>query len=172
MACMKWTSLSDQNVSNGGAAVTCLFMVCALKDFKAWGFRNHFAAAKWVYGAVKWHLCAKGWFHSCETPFQMVSWLRNGGFQGVEVSQLRNHFATRGRFSQQVTFGCEISQAMLSPCFWAPLDFDHPKTYVTSKQIRIKALKSKLKHWNQNLNMKLRLKQVKNKTKRYGLASL
>ena len=24
-------------------------------------------------------------------------------------------------------------------------DFDHPKTYITSKQIRIKALKSKLK---------------------------
>ena len=39
------------------------------------------------------------------------------------------------------------------------LDFDHPKTYVTSKQIKIKALKSKLK-------------QVINKTKRYGLASL
>ena len=33
-----------------------------------------------------------------------------------------------------------------------PLDFDHPKTYIASKQIRIKALKSKLK-------------QVKKKTK-------
>ena len=56
-------------------------------------------------------------------------------------------------------FCCEISQAMLFPCFWAPfdsqipsftsfdipLDFDHPKIYITSKQIKIKALKSKLK---------------------------
>ena len=77
-------------------------------------------------------------------------------------------------------FCCEILRAMLSPCFWAPLDsqlpsftffdippdFDHPKTYIKSKQIRIKALKSKLKHLNQNL------KHVINKTKRYGLASL
>ena len=47
-----------------------------------------------------------------------------------------------------------------------PPDFNHPKTYVTSKQIRIKALKSKLKH------LKSKLKQVINKTKRYGLASL
>ena len=40
-------------------------------------------------------------------------------------------------------------------------DFDHPKTYITSKQIqiKIKALKSKLK-------------QVMNKTKSYGLVSL
>nr|CAN64158.1 hypothetical protein VITISV_015782 [Vitis vinifera] len=30
--------------------------------------------------------------------------------------------------------------------FTIPLDFDHPKTYITSKQTRIKALKSKLKH--------------------------
>ena len=40
-----------------------------------------------------------------------------------------------------------------------PIDFDHPKTYITSKQIKIKASKSKLK-------------QVINKTKIYGLASL
>ena len=26
-----------------------------------------------------------------------------------------------------------------------PIDFDHPKTYITSKQIKIKALNSKLK---------------------------
>ena len=40
-----------------------------------------------------------------------------------------------------------------------PPDFNHSKTYITSKQSKIKALKSKLK-------------QVINKTKRYGLASL
>ena len=42
---------------------------------------------------------------------------------------------------------------------WSPPGFAHPKTYITSKQIRIKVLKSKLK-------------QEINKTKRYGLASL
>ena len=28
-------------------------------------------------GAMKWHSCAKWWFRSCETPFQMASRLRN-----------------------------------------------------------------------------------------------
>ena len=50
-------------------------------------FAAHFAAAKWAFSAAKWHSCAQGWFRSCETPFQMASRLRNGGFQGVEVSQ-------------------------------------------------------------------------------------
>ena len=77
---------------------------------------------------------------------------------------LQKNFRSGMWFSQRPPFGCEISQAMLSPCFWAPLDsqlpyftsfdippdFDHPKTYIISKQIKIKALKSKLKHWNQN----------------------
>ena len=27
--------------------------------------------------AAKWHSCAKSWFRSCETPFQMASRLRN-----------------------------------------------------------------------------------------------
>ena len=35
------------------------------------------AAAKWAYDAAKWHSCAKGWFRSCETPFEMAPRLRN-----------------------------------------------------------------------------------------------
>ena len=50
-------------------------------------FAAHFAAVKRGYGATKWHSCAKGWFRSYETPFEMASRLRNGGFQGVEVLQ-------------------------------------------------------------------------------------
>ncbi|KAL6320004.1 hypothetical protein AAG906_003101 [Vitis piasezkii] len=50
-------------------------------------FVAHFVAAKRVYGTAKWHLCAKGWFRSCETPFEMASRLRSGGFQGMEISQ-------------------------------------------------------------------------------------
>ena len=42
---------------------------------------------KRAYGAAKWHSCAKGWFHSCKTPFEMASRLRSGGYQGVEISQ-------------------------------------------------------------------------------------
>ena len=104
------------------------FMVCALKDFKAWRFRNHFTAAKRVYRAAKWHLCSKGWFYNCETPFQLACRLRNGGFQGVEVSQPFRSCETGVRacemelvcqgtssqlrkFSQRVLGGCEtISQ--------------------------------------------------------------
>ena len=50
-------------------------------------FAAHFTAAKRAYGVVKWYSCAKGWFCSCETPFEMAPRLRNGGFQGVESSQ-------------------------------------------------------------------------------------
>ena len=87
--------------------------------------------------------------------------------------RLRNHFAADGRFRSGYLGAAKfrrpcfflvfelllIPSFLLSPFFDIPPDFDHPKTYVTSKQIKIKALKSKLK-------------QVINKTKRYGLASL
>ena len=94
MVCMKWTAGSDQNMSNsyrnGGAASWC----ARWRILRQGGFRNHFAAAKWVYGAAKWHLCAKGWFRSCETPFQMASRLQNGGSSRrggfAAISQLRN----------------------------------------------------------------------------------
>ena len=57
-------------------------------------FAAYLATVKRAYGATKWHSCAKGWFRSYETPFEMVPRLRNGGSQGVEKiaanSQLRN----------------------------------------------------------------------------------
>ena len=53
-------------------------------------FAAHFAVAKRAYSAAKWHSCAKGWFRSCETPFEMAHRLRNGGSPSVEISQLRN----------------------------------------------------------------------------------
>ena len=92
--------------------------------------------------AAKWHSCAKS------------------GFSAVKIFterglRLRTGFAAKCRFRR----GCEISQTpvfalfLLRFCserlpfnfFAIPPDFDHPKTYITSKQIRIKALKSKLK---------------------------
>ena len=158
-----------------------------------------FAATKWVYRALKWNSCAKGWFHSCETPFQMASQLRNGGFSryggfaatsqlrnrctglrnGTHVPRdlfaaakifaegawrLRNHFAARIDFRSGSLLAAKFHRPCFFLAFWAPLDsqlpyfnsfdipldFNHPKTYITSKQIKIKVLKSKLKHWNQN----------------------
>ena len=50
-------------------------------------FAAYFAAAKRAHDVVKWHSCAKGWFLSCEAPFEMASQLRSGGFQVVEISQ-------------------------------------------------------------------------------------
>ena len=41
-------------------------MATKIGDFTLWGFRSHFAAAKWSYCATKWHLCAKEVFRSCE----------------------------------------------------------------------------------------------------------
>ena len=111
------------------------------------------------YCTAKWHSCAKFGFAAAKIFVETSTVLQNG-------------LAIKCQFRR----GCEISQTPVFPLFSLrltpillrffffnffaiPLDFDHPKTYITSKQIRIKALKSKLK-------------QVKSKIKRYGLASL
>ena len=198
--CYAWNGLQEvlQNVSNRGAAATFPFMACALKDFKAWRFRSHFAAAKWGYEAAKWHSCAKEWFHSCETPCGMGLWLRfffsffgfrshfaaakwgslccevalvcQNWFRSYENFRREGHKAANW-FRSKVTISQRL-QNLTDPYFYLvfalfllrfcskrlPFNFfafsptwDHPKTYITSKQIRIKALKSKLKHLNQNL---------------------
>nr|CAN71936.1 hypothetical protein VITISV_016910 [Vitis vinifera] len=75
--CSKNVSNSCQN---GGASDTFPFMGgsvamkhpskwhlgCETVDLQAWKIRSHFAAAKRVYLAVKWHSCAKGPLRSCE----------------------------------------------------------------------------------------------------------
>ena len=51
-----------------------------------------------MYGASKWHLCAKGWFRSCKTPCKMGLWLRNWEFLCfAAISQLQNegHYAAK-----------------------------------------------------------------------------
>ena len=246
MVCIIRASGSDRIVSNScqnwGTAVTCLFMVCALKDFKVWRFRSHFTVVKWVYGASKWHLCAKKWFHSFKIPCEMELWLWNWKFLRFGISQpchncemrftvLRNGtrvpksgfaaakssaewsfpcengifhaLVVRSRFAAakweslccemalvcQIWFrSCEnfrkegpeaakwfrskvpISQRLRNladPCFSPVFDpfllrktsfqflcnsswFWSSKNLYYIKTIRIKALKSKLKHWNQN----------------------
>ena len=105
-----------------------------------------FRGCERVYLATKWHSCAMGSLRSCEN-------FHRGGWATAKP------FHSGKPFSQRLTFAAKFR----SPCsllvFWAPLDsqlpsftsfdippdFDHPKTYVTSKQIKIKALKTKLK---------------------------
>ena len=139
-----------------------------------------------MYRAAKWHSYAKGWLRSCETPFEMASQLRNGGFQGVEVLQLRNgctglrngtrmprdlfaaakifvegawrlqnHFAARGAiFAAALSLLFElllIPKFLLSTLLIFLLILIIQKPILHKKKFRIKALKSKLKHLNQNL---------------------
>ena len=54
----------------------------------AGGFTTHFAAAKWTLEAVKWHMCAWGWFCGYENFGRGVLWLRNFALEGFIV-----HFA-------------------------------------------------------------------------------
>ena len=117
-------------------------------SFYALWFRSRFAAAKWG------SLC-------CEMALVCQKSASQRGAWGCEmVSQQSADFAEAcfsPIFPLFLHFSC--SKWLSFNFFAIPPDFDHPKTYITSKQSRIKALKSKLK-------------QVTNKTKRYGLASL
>ena len=103
-------------------------MATKIGDFTLWGFRSHFAAAKWGYCAAKWHSCAKRWFRSCEN-------FRRGGVWGCEIiSQQSGDFAAKWRFrnelvgaakwfhskgpiSQRLLLGCEILQTPVFPLF-------------------------------------------------------
>ena len=133
----------EMSVRGCEMALMCQRGVSQLRKFSqrgGVGLRNNFTA--------KWHFCS--------------------GFLG-----LRNNFAAKWQFRRGLFLAAKFRRPLFFPCFNTfscskrlsfnffaiPPDFDHPKTYITSKQIRIKALKSKLK-------------QVINKTKRYGLASL
>ena len=77
----------------GGMDSVATRRFCSERDFGK-DFAAHFAAAKRAYGSTNWHSCAKGGFRSCETPFEMVPRLQNGGSLRVEKiaanSQLQN----------------------------------------------------------------------------------
>ena len=62
-------------------------------------FAAHFATVKWAYGAVKWHSYAKGWFRSCEIPFEMAPRLRN------------SRSALRVRLQMAITFSFQLQIA-------------------------------------------------------------
>nr|CAN61909.1 hypothetical protein VITISV_034394 [Vitis vinifera] len=152
----------------------------AVKSFAKWSFpyenrifhalvvRSRFAAAKWGLLCCEVALVCQKWFHSCENfrregP-EAANWFRSK----VPISQRLRNLSDPSFSPVFALFLTRFCSERLPFKFFAfSPDFDHPKTYITSKQIRIKALKSKLKH------LKSKLKHVKkNKTKRYGLASL
>ena len=116
--------------------------------------------------AAKWHSCAKLSFAVAKIFTEESIELRNDFAKD-------GRFRRDTLIPQRLLLGCEtVSQQsanfaedslrlrnLADPCFcpffrferlpfnffaFSP-DFDHPKTYITSKQIRIKALKSKLK---------------------------
>ena len=96
LVCQRVVSQLRNTLRNGAFAAK-------IGDFMLWGFRSHFAAAKWGYCAAKWHSCAKGVFRSCEN-------FRRGGVWGCEIILqqsddfatnllgLRNGFTAKGRF--------------------------------------------------------------------------
>ena len=54
-------------------------------------FASHFASAKWGCRVAKWHLCAKGVFHSCEMVSRRLLGLRNKALEDfAAISQLHD----------------------------------------------------------------------------------
>ena len=117
--------------------------------FHVLGLRSRFAAAKWGSLCCEMALVCQKWFRS------KMAIPQRSGDSAMNLLGLQNCFAAKCRFHK----GCEILQTPVFPLFLhfscskrlsfisfaIPPDFDHPKTYITSKQTRIKALKSKLK---------------------------
>ena len=124
---------------------------CEIGNFHALELRSCETAAKW--GLLCWEvaLVCQNWFRSCENfrregP-EAANWFRSK----VSISQRLQNLADSCFSPVFALFLTRFCSERLSFNFFAiPPDFDHPKTYITSKQIRIKALKSKLKHWKQN----------------------
>ena len=78
LLCCKMVLVCQRSVSQLRNTLRNGALAAKIGDFTLWGFRNHFAAAKWGYCAAKWHSCAKGVFRSCEN-------FRRGGVWGCEI---------------------------------------------------------------------------------------
>ena len=119
---------------------------------------------------AKWKISRPGGFVAISQLWNGCTGLRNGTrvpralltaakIFAEEDGWLRNHFTAGSHFrsgslllwnfaASTLSLFFElllIPNFLLSPFFDIPPDFDHPKTYVKSKQSKIKALKSKLK---------------------------
>ena len=98
------------------------------------------------------------------------AWAANWFCSKISISQRLRNLADPCFSPVSPLFSLRLTPILLrffSFNFFAiPLDFDHPKTYITSKQTRIKALKSKLKHLNQNLSIEIKIKTSKKQNKK------
>ena len=114
--------------------------------FHALVVRSRFAAAKWGLLCCEVALVCQKWFRSCENFCREGPETANWFCSKVLISQRLRNLADpcfSPVFTLFLTRFC--SERLPFNFFAIPPDFDHPKTYITSKQIRIKALKSKLK---------------------------
>ena len=130
LVCQKVVSQLRNTLRNGALAAK-------LEVFTLWDFGVVSQLRNEVHCAAKWHSCAKRGFAAAKIFVERGLRLRN--LADPCFSPVFALFLTRF-CSERLPFNFFA----FSP------DFDNPKTYITSKQIRIKALKSKLKHLNQN----------------------
>ena len=78
---------------------------CKTEDFKAWRFCSHFAAAKQMYLAAKWHSCAMGSLRSCEN-------FHRGGWEAAKP------FRSGKPFLQRLTFAAKFRSPCSLLAFW------------------------------------------------------
>ena len=168
MVCMKWTSESDQNVSNSfqnrGTVVTCQLMVCALKDFKVLRFRNNFAAAKWVYGLWNGTRVPKGGFAAAKHPSKwridcemedFKAWRFRScemDVRGCEtISQQGGDFRSRSILATKFRRPCSLLafELLLIPNFLLSPLLTFLLILIIQKPM-LHQNKLELKHWNQN----------------------
>ena len=115
-------------------------------EIKLFHFAMRFAAAKWMLLYCEVALVCQIHFRSCEIPSQRLLqccgmvWQQNADFAEAAKSRRPLFFPC---FSPVFApFASDFAPTLLrffSFNFFAiPLDFDHPKTYITSKQTELK----------------------------------
>ena len=87
-------------------------LAAKIGDFTLWGFRSHFAAAKWSYCAAKWHTSAKRWFRSCENFRRGGVGLRNLFRSGGPISQPNLDFAADGHFRRGLFWAAKFRRPL------------------------------------------------------------
>ena len=88
--------------------------------------------------AAKWHSCAKSGFRSCENFRREGPEAANWFHSKMPISQRLRNFADPCFSPVFAPFDSDFAPILLRKTsfnfFTIPLDFDHPKTYITSKQ--------------------------------------
>ena len=131
----KWHSCAKSGFAAAKSSAKWSFP-CKNRIFHALVVRNRFTAAKWESLCCEMALMCQKWFRR-EGP-EAANWFCSK----VLISQRLRNLADPC-FSPVLTRFC--SERLPFNFFAIPPDFDHPKTYITSKQTRIKAFEIKIK---------------------------